>query len=691
MSKIKTKKIGARFWAQKSKRKLRNVSLVVIVSALVLSSGKIGDVISNVALAVNGAEVLGGESTDVKDIGSEITGAVEEGNVVDRVMADDKDVIVQTYEDGEVEALADDETTVTVNAGDPATIYDGVKDTTLDTETIVPAQVSLSIGPEIAMGDRPFLDATAEDNAAKYYYRPITMNVVDASSYTVSLQGVSANLTSEDGYTIPSVTGETTLSSMPANHWGYSFGSKTPDGDTLYQAMPADEMKPIYGMSVNDQFNPHPTMTRTDIFYISFAAKVNKQQPAGTYTNQVIVSAVATPDKRVATFDGVTTMQQMNSTICKAARTNDTARLRDERDGRFYWVTKLADGNCWMSQNLQLNLSAASPLDSSTSDLGNPDPNGRAGYVPVTKWTPGYSTTNNLQSADWNVFHEQRSWTQGLYVMNTPTLGIRCYKEGDVNHGGELNSVECIDSGYIKVGDDWIFSDGVATNRTNGANGVQFVASTDPDFFVNNGGYAIAVEKDENGKMLTEPKTMTLTNGTVTVQYPKFKKNAQGYVEFDAHYLLGNWYQWNAAIAGGDGANNATTGKLTDDMSAPDSICPKNWKLPIAGDVSGTFGYLWRAYGVRNSSVTPDDVQSFNGKRYDIAQKPLFFVQGGGLGSSNTGLRGLGSQGSYWTATSGPTADAFISAHSNGFNTVGYTGGYVSVRYLGYSLRCLVR
>ena len=47
-------------------------------------------------------------------------------------------------------------------------------------------------------------------------------------------------------------------------------------------------------------------------------------------------------------------MQEMTSTICADAAENDTAQLTDTRDGKKYWVTKLADGNCWMTQNLDL-------------------------------------------------------------------------------------------------------------------------------------------------------------------------------------------------------------------------------------------------------------------------------------------------------------------------------------------------
>ena len=52
-------------------------------------------------------------------------------------------------------------------------------------------------------------------------------------------------------------------------------------------------------------------------------------------------------------------MQDMDSGICDAATYVDTAaetQLIDIRDNKTYYVTKLRDGHCWMTQNLALDL-----------------------------------------------------------------------------------------------------------------------------------------------------------------------------------------------------------------------------------------------------------------------------------------------------------------------------------------------
>ena len=84
----------------------------------------------------------------------------------------------------------------------------------------------------------------------------------------------------------------------------------------------------------------------------------------------------------------ISTMQQMTPSVCAATKTPSASEttvpentLTDTRDNKTYTVRKLADGNCWMVKNLDLDLSTAVALDSVTSDLS-----------PGRTWTPQNST-----------------------------------------------------------------------------------------------------------------------------------------------------------------------------------------------------------------------------------------------------------------------------------------------------------
>lgn len=133
----------------------------------------------------------------------------------------------------------------------------------------------------------------------------------------------------------------------------------------------------------------------------TYSVYVTPAQPAGTYIGQVkyvllhpntnenfmtlemAFDRYVGPEHKIS-LDGSATapkyyrMQDMTSEICQAATTmggGAQMQLIDDRinlDGekRLYWVAKLADGNCWMTQNLDLDLIAGHTYTHTDTDLG---------------------------------------------------------------------------------------------------------------------------------------------------------------------------------------------------------------------------------------------------------------------------------------------------------------------------------
>ena len=138
---------------------------------------------------------------------------------------------------------------------------------------------------------------------------------------------------------------------------------------------------------------------------------------------------------------------------------------------------------------------------------------------------------------------------------------------------------------------------------------------------------------------------------------------------YDAHYLVGNYYQWNAATAGtGASATSSYT-------NATDSICPKGWKLPIGNSSnSGSFEGLTTAYGITSSTEGANSLR----------KAPLYFVpadivESGSLDAGHFGL--------YWSSTA---------ISSNGADNLYFYSVYINPssyndRYCGQSVRCLAR
>ncbi len=102
-------------------------------------------------------------------------------------------------------------------------------------------------------------------------------------------------------------------------------------------------------------------------------------------------------------FDNLQYMQDMTSAKCYHASIGETKQLTDIRDNKKYWVTKLKDGNCWMTQNLDLDIPATG-LSAADTDL-SADWNSSSTTKPVaTQATDagpsGFSGTNTVASYD---------------------------------------------------------------------------------------------------------------------------------------------------------------------------------------------------------------------------------------------------------------------------------------------------
>lgn len=138
----------------------------------------------------------------------------------------------------------------------------------------------------------------------------------------------------------------------------------------------------------------------------------------------------------------------MKPGVCEEAIVGDTARLKDERDGKYYWIAKLADGNCWMTQNLALDLSTTKTLTSDLSDIP----------TEVGSWTPENTTQTSPSGWD-TTANVTRSYNPGSYVYTTPNSQNAC-----ANTGTGLSA--CTSNGW---------------KSTSG-----LTPSTDPNFYKNN-------------------------------------------------------------------------------------------------------------------------------------------------------------------------------------------------------------
>ena len=309
----------------------------------------------------------------------------------------------------------------------------------------------------------------------------------------------------------------------------------------------------------------------------------------GNFT--VILPDIAKP---VIPLMQMTYMQDITPEGCAASSENDTKQLIDKRDGKTYWVAKLADGNCWMTQNLELDLSTDTPLTSELSDV-------------TSSWTPTSSTYTSAQDGTNNNTLVQ-SWSLGKYVWKTPNSANACSPDTNLS-----------ESSCAPYWQDASSMTPMTTYRTDG------------------------VSVDDN--------------------------------TYDAHYLAGSYYSWNAATAGTGSSATSSYAEATD------SICPAGWQLPYSGtnnnSKSGSFYNLLNQYGFTSSTGSGTN---------SIIRAPLFFVRPGYVHPEGHYLASAGNYGFYWSSV------AYLSsaAYNLYFFSSDVRPSGSSYRCVGQPVRCVV-
>lgn len=311
-----------------------------------------------------------------------------------------------------------------------------------------------------------------------------------------------------------------------------------------------------------------------------------------TFTPEHSYAKTISSEPETRTLDDITYMQEMTPDICTSSSYLQSKQLKDARDGKTYWVTKLADENCWMTQNLDLDLTTAG-LTSELSDVtGTWDQNSTNAIKPTdTISTAPDSDWNNTTITDWNktTYNVVQSYDPGVYVFE---------------------------------------------------NGNTIPTSADTS----------GLDKDTSGKK-------------------------------EAHYLVGNYYSFNAATAGT--GSNITNDDIDGVNPAPSSICPRGWKLPVSGtnnalsndSISQSFGRM-----LSNQDITADKLGAAN-----ILGDPLYFVLGSRLNANGT-LLNVSARGYYWSSISYSATNAYYLYFTT--SSV-YPTTYGNYRRCGFPIRCV--
>ena len=200
--------------------------------------------------------------------------------------------------------------------------------------------------------------------------------------------------------------------------------------------------------------------------------------------------------------------------------------------------------------------------------------------------------------------------------------------------------------------------------------------------------------------VITDPST-----GNISIVEGEAGCVALGYTTSQcAHYHIGNYYNWTAAVA-----STSTNGINTKYKVMPESICPAGWRLPngLTSDGAETptitqsdFNALLGANGITGSggkdaagNATTNGIDLYGSTNVTFAtggfmkmtNNPFYFVRAGYVGS--TTLNYFADYGYYWSST---VVDGSL-AYFLGFSSGGLWPAYQGSRSGGWSVRCVAR
>lgn len=266
-----------------------------------------------------------------------------------------------------------------------------------------------------------------------YSSHTVQVKADDIESYSLTISGP----TNLAGSTTVTGAGGKLGSAMTDNTWGYGWGDTSTDNANLtYQTFSTNGTSLESGTPASNSVD----FTKK----LVFAAKFGNNATDGHYTAQVNLNLVATPANVVEGlgFGGITKMQDMTVKLCQDIAVGTEGRLIDSRDGTPYWVAKLADDNCWMTQNLDLILENITLTPDDTDIASN----------------KVYTTRSDVEA--------------GNFVYTTPTTAQSCdiTASSNTNIPGAIR--QCEDKGWLELDDG-------------------YEASGDPRFYEHNGNQVV--------------------------------------------------------------------------------------------------------------------------------------------------------------------------------------------------------
>ena len=191
---------------------------------------------------------------------------------------------------------------------------------------------------------------------------------------------------------------------------------------------------PPYWTKVASRASGTTDMAEGSSFTTTYAVYASSSQYAGTYQGQV--KYLLTHPAYPSNFHFMQDVGKWKNELAL----EESVQAIDARDGKKYWVTKLKDGNIWMTQNLDLEIDAARTYTHNDTDLGW-DPNS---FNANAIWT------SNKSTIDFDIGSTVPGWQRSDKEPYSANPGDIYYYTSNSNASdAQYGSLQqCIDAGH---------------------------------------------------------------------------------------------------------------------------------------------------------------------------------------------------------------------------------------------------
>ena len=295
-------------------------------------------------------------------------------------------------------------------------------------------------------------DVNMDSEVGSFVHNSLTLTVVTNSQYGYTLAVEDADEDTSMVHENPNVSdtmssdfaGAKTSDSMSDNTWGFSV-----DNGQNYYHIPEFGVPTIIART--DGYIPNGTASHA----VDFGVKVG-MTTAGTYQDTVKFTAYTNGfgglpengsgvNERGTKIDG-----SMQAFGCSNLASGETIVLKDIRDNNTYTVAKLADGNCWMTQNLRISAQTLTADDSdvsSTYTMGGSQEISLLGDK-VKRYVDNINKNHPVPSS----LEESLEISEVLYrMLLTLSKDNGGYYSTTVAYGGYVNSYESMAAGSNTV------------------------------------------------------------------------------------------------------------------------------------------------------------------------------------------------------------------------------------------------